>query len=200
MQALYYMSYLAEATNDLPESPGNGVAGQVYLPPAAGGSAAAAPTIRQPHPAIAPMPAGQGGGYGYGYFGQGGYQGVQVLGGYDQADCFQHDRGIEYSSLQFEPWNQENCLGPKTWIARAPLDGNKVVLKLWDAWKFDKTPRDHEVAIYGRLQSLWGIYIPSLRVSTPVDYFHALILQYVNVSIFSLVPLMIRAPLFRHPI
>ena len=61
MQALYYMSYLVEATNDLPETPVNGVAGQVTLPRAPGGSNAAAPTIMQP-PVIAPMPAGRGGG------------------------------------------------------------------------------------------------------------------------------------------
>ena len=55
MQAIYYMSSLAEATNDLPETPVNGVPGQVNLP-YAGNSTSAAPTIQQPQP---PMPAGQ---------------------------------------------------------------------------------------------------------------------------------------------
>ena len=83
MQAIYYLSSLAEATNDLPETPVNGVPGQVGLP-YAGNSTAAAPTIQQPQPRIPPMPPGQGG---YGHIGQGGYRGVQVLGDYDQAEC-----------------------------------------------------------------------------------------------------------------
>ena len=97
MQAIYYLSSLAEATNDLPETPINGVPGQVDLP-YAGNSTAAAPTIEQPEPPILPMPVGQGG---YGYIGQGGYQGgyrgVQVLGGYDQAECSQYHSGVDYN-------------------------------------------------------------------------------------------------------
>src|SRR5207248_6489332 len=103
MQAIYYLSSLAEATNDLPETPVNGVPGQVSLP-YAGNSTATAPTVQQPQPQIPPMPAGHGG-YGYidqgGY--QGGYQGVQVLGGYDQSDCSQYHSGADYKCLQFEP-------------------------------------------------------------------------------------------------
>src|SRR5204863_6994449 len=71
MQAIYYLSSLAEATNDLPETPVNGVPGQVSLP-YAGNSTATAPTVQQPQPQIPPMPAGHGG---YGYIDQGGYQG-----------------------------------------------------------------------------------------------------------------------------
>jgi hypothetical protein len=200
MQALYYMSRLAESTNDLPETPINGVTGQVTLPARPGGRSDAAPTIQQPQPPIAPMPTGQSGGYGNGNFGQGGYQAVQVLGGYDQADCFLYHDGVDYSSLQFEPWNRENCLGPKTWIAKVLSNDTTVVLKLWDAWKFDREIRDHEASIYEHLRSLWGIYIPSLLVSTPIEYFHALILQYVNVGVALSVLLMRRGLLFRHRI
>src|SRR5579859_181735 len=197
MQALYYMSRLTEGTNNLPETPINGVAGQVYLPRAPIGRSDAAPTIQQPQPAIAPMPAGQGGGYGYGNVGQGGYQAVQVLGGYDQADYSQYHDGVDYSSLQFEPWNSANCLGPKTWLAKVLFDDSRVVLKLWDAWKFNKEVRDHEAGIYEHLRPLWGICIPSLRVSTPIEYFHALILQCINVSITFSTSLMRRGLLFR---
>jgi hypothetical protein len=181
MQALYYMSYIAEMTDNLPETPVNGVPGQVFLPNATSESAAAAPLIRQPPP-ILPMPTGQGGGYGYGYYGHGGYQGIRVLDGYENAGYSQYHDDVDYSSLQFEPWNQTNCLGPKNWIANVVSDNSKVVLKLWDAWNLDTNDRDHEASVYLHLKSLWGLYIPSLRMSTPLEFFHALILQYVNVS------------------
>src|SRR5204863_5166339 len=58
MQAIYYLSSLAEATNDLPEIPLNGVPGQVTLP-YGGNSTAAARTIQQPQPPNSPIPAGQ---------------------------------------------------------------------------------------------------------------------------------------------
>ena len=48
-KALYYLSALAEATPDLPETPTNGVPGQVILP-FAGNSTSAAWRIQQPRP------------------------------------------------------------------------------------------------------------------------------------------------------
>jgi hypothetical protein len=185
MQALYFLSSLAETTNDLPETPLNGVPGQVNLP-YAGDSTTATPTIQQPQPPIAHIPAGQGG-YGYGYIGQGGYQGgfqgIQVLGGYDVAECHQYRDGLDYTYLQFEPWKTENVLGPKNWIAKVLSNQSEVVLKLWDAWKYDAEAQNREAAIYLHLRSLWGKYIPSLRVKTSLDYFHALIFEYVKVHI-----------------
>ena len=92
MQAIYYLSSLAEATNDLPETPINGVPGQVTLP-YAGNSTTGAPTIQQPPP---PTPPAQGG---YGYAGQGGYVGqggYQVLAGYDDAECSQYHGDVDY--------------------------------------------------------------------------------------------------------
>ena len=198
MQALYYMSYLAESTNDLPETPVNGMPGQITLPRADPDTTAAAPTIGQP-PQI--LPAGQDIHHGQGYQGyQGGYQGFQVLGGYDQAGRSQYHDGVDYSSLQFEPWNQENYLGPKTWIAKVLPDKTKVVLKLWDAWNFESDARDNEATIYKHLQPLWGIYVPFLRVSTAIEYFHGLILQHVKVDMSHHVILMIRLLRFRRSI
>ena len=128
-----------------------------------------------PHPP--PLP-GQGDYYG----GQGGYQGgYQVLGGYDQAKLSQFQSGVDYKIFQFEPWNPENILGPKNWIAKVLPSKTRVVLKLWDAWKFDDTAQNHEASIYLHLQSLWRTYIPCLHAKTPLDYFHALIIQYVKV-------------------
>ena len=177
MKALYFMSNLAQRTPDVPETPINGQPGEVYLPFAIlKGSAEAAPTIEQPQAPV-PMPTGQGGWQRF----RRNVQGYHVVGDYESAvDFFQYHEGVDYTSLLFEPWIKANYLGPKNWIATVLSDQSKVVLKLWDAWKFDVTDRDHEANIYKSLQSLWGKHIPFLRVSTPLEYFHALILQYVE--------------------
>jgi hypothetical protein len=125
------------------------------------------------------MPAAQGG-YGHGYIGQG-YQNVPIVGGYDDAECRQYHDDMDYTYLQFEPWKPEKSLGPKNWIAKVLFDDNEVVLKLWDAWNFDADARNHEADVYEHLRSLWGKCVPSLRVKTALDYFHALIFQYVKV-------------------
>jgi len=206
MQALYYMSYISEATPDLPETPANGVAGQVFLPGASIDTADPAPTIRQPS-AIAPMPGGQRTGHGYGYgggVGEGYQQGiggdVQILGGYERADYFQYHKGVDYSCLKFEAWKPETSLGQKTWVAQTFPDEETVVLKLWDGRNFDTEARDREVAIYLHIKSLVGVYVPALRVCTAIEFFHGLILQYVKVKISSVIRLMIRDLLFRHRI
>src|SRR5579859_5051457 len=87
-----------------------------------------------------------------------------------------------------------------TWIAKVLPDETKVVLKPWDAWRFDSDVRNKEAAVYEHLRSLWGIYIPFLRISTPMEYFHALLLQLVKVSTSMCVVLTIRVFLFRRPI
>jgi len=185
LKALYYFSHLAAVTNDTLESPINGQPGHVYLPFAQGDMAVAAPTIQQPH-AIAPMPQGQGGGYGYGYGGQ--THAYTVTGGYETAEDYcVFDKTVDFSVLKFEPWVPEYRLGPKTWIAHVVANGSKVVLKMWDAWKFEPSLRDHELSIYLQLKSLWGKIVPSLLVSTPVHFFHALILQYLDVQTLMLV-------------
>ena len=177
MKALYYLSHLAAMTNDTPETPVNGQPGYVNLPFASGDRSDAAPRIRQPH-MLAPMPPAQGDGQNPRYFAHG----YTITGGYEAADDFsQFNKEVDYGVLQFEPWVKENYLGPKNWIARVVSNGNKVVLKLWDAWKFDASARDHELAVYLQLKSIWGKIVPSLYVSTPIEFFHALIFQYVDV-------------------
>jgi hypothetical protein len=143
MKALYYLSALAEATPKLPETPIGGLAGQVTLP-YAGNSTTAAPMIQQP----------QLGNAGHGFGGLApahgglGFQGVQILGGYDQAECLQYDHDFKCKDFQFESWLPENHLGPKTWIVSALPTHSKVVLKLWDAWKFDNETRNNEASVY----------------------------------------------------
>jgi hypothetical protein len=181
MKALYYLSNLAATTNDTPETPTNGQVGRVYLPFASSDKADAAPRIQQPR-VIAPMPAGQADGYGQP--GYGGYA-YTITGDYETAGDFQQfDKDVDYGILQFEPWIKENYLGPKTWIAKVISNESKVVLKLWDAWKFDASSRDQELSIYLRLKSLWGKRVPSLYVSTPIHFFHTLIFQYLDVISF----------------
>jgi hypothetical protein len=180
MKALYYLSAIVEATPNLPETPTGGLPGQVTLPQA-GNSTNAAPTIQQP-------PAGNPGA-GFGAFvpahgGQGhqvGYQGVQILGGYEQSECAHYDDAFKYRDFQFEPWLLGNNLGPKTWIAIALPVQSKVILKFWDAWKFDQKARDHEASVYQQLRPLWGKRVPSLFVKSALEYFHALVLQYFGV-------------------
>jgi hypothetical protein len=180
MQALYYLSAIAEAADNLPETPIDGRAGQVTLP-YTGNSTSAAPTIQQPPPVnsglrlggIAPAQGGRGH--------QFGNQGVQILGGYDQSECAHYDDAFEYRDFQFEPWLPENNLGPKTWIAIALPVQSKVILKLWDAWKFDEEARNREASVYLQLRSLWGKCVPSLFVKSALEYFHALIFQYIRV-------------------
>lgn len=94
-----------------------------------------------------------------------------------------------------------NYLGPKTWIAKVVSSQSKVVLKLWDAWRFDSAPRNQEASIYLHLRSLWGKVIPALGVSSPIEFFHGLILEYLDMSILSRRILNIcRLLRFQHPI
>jgi len=181
MQALYYLSSIAHGTADLPETPINGVPGQVSLPRAVSDSSAAS-SIQQPPPPSPPpeqpLPMGYNGYYPQGYY--------QVVDRYDEAECIQYDNDSDYRLLQFEPWKPENVLGPKTWIVNlVPNTKLKVVCKLWDAWNYDPTDRDREAQIYLHLKPLWGVWIPALRVKTALEFFHALILQYVEVLIRS---------------
>lgn len=172
MKAIYYLSRLAEITNDLPETPIGGVPGQVTLP-LAQATNTATPTIQQPQPQPQQgIPGAQGGYYGQGY---------QILGGYEHADFRQYHSEVDYKHLQFEPWKPENMLGSKNWIAKVLSDNSTVVLKLWDAWNFDAQAQNQEALVYEHLRSLWGKCIPSLRVKTALDYFHALIIQYIEV-------------------
>jgi len=115
------------------------------------------------------MPAERSGGYGYGYVG---YT-FAITRGYEAADDFcQFDKEVDYRVLQFEPWDKGNCLGPKNWLAKVVSNGSQVILKLWDAWKFDASTRDHELGIYLQLKSLWGKFVhqytclPLLNIST----------------------------------
>jgi hypothetical protein len=172
MKALYFLSNFGEIVPDTVETT-NGQPGRVELPYAQSDCATAAPRILIVRDIrdrlLAPRPPGE---YYYG-----GYQAEHAAVG-----MVQFHEGVDYTSLLFEPWKVDNQLGPKNWIAQVISDQSKVVLKLWDGWKVDTKERDREAEVYVHLRPLWGKYIPSLRVATPFDYMHALILEYINVN------------------
>lgn len=66
-------------------------------------------------------------------------------------DCVQYHDGMDYNSLQLEPWKGENCLGHKTFLAKVLSNKSTVVLKLWDAWHYDSEDRDQKAAVYVHL-------------------------------------------------
>jgi len=178
MKALYYFSHLADAAPKAPETPLNGVPGQVELPMSSAQQNTPAARIIQPdQPNQGQMaPVAQ--------YRQapGAYQaGVHIIGGYEKAVSLQFHEGVTYKSLKFEPWLKTNCLGVKTWIARTLPDNEKIILKLWDAWKYSSKDQEHEASIYMKLRPLWGIYVPALRVQSPLEFYYALIIEYIEV-------------------
>jgi hypothetical protein len=186
MKALYYVSYLAHKTEDLPETPAYGVPGHVFLPM----STKIAKAMKASHaPSTSPIATAhvsertrsRTGKHPFG-------RTYHVVDGYDNdANCVQFQTKIDCRSLQFEPWKKENYLGWKTWKAIATSTGTQVVLKMWDDWRqyggdnslCGKELRDDEVAIYLHLKPIWGKYVPSLLASSPLEFFHALIIEYI---------------------
>jgi len=162
----------------LPGISNGAVAGQVELPMSSTQQNVPAATIIQPHqPNQGQMaPVGQGG------QAPGSYQaGVHIIGGYENAVSIQFHECITYKSLKFEPWLKTNCLGVKTWIARTLPDNKKIILKLWDAWKYSSDHQEREASIYLKLRPLWGLYVPALCVQSPLEFYYALIVEYIEV-------------------
>jgi hypothetical protein len=174
LQALYYFSHLGELTQDVVEQvrgPGQAVF-PANFEKADGTNATAAPVVgaqdyQWQAPVLPDQWQGGQGGFG-GWAGGGPYQNWSM-----RAQMF---------SIELEPWIKENHLGHKTWLARLGPEKTQVVLKVWDSYKEDSTPRDNEVDIYLRLNSLWGKCIPNLIGAGPVDFLHCIALQYVEVQ------------------
>jgi hypothetical protein len=187
MKALYYVSYLAHKTDDLPETPANGVPGQLFLPM----STKIANDMQASHARsnfpiatahVSERTRSRTGKHPFG-------RTYHVVDNYNKdANCVQFQTKIDCRSLQCEPWNKENYLGWKTCQkAIATSTGTQVVLKLWDDWRpygadnelSGKGLRDDEVTMYLHLKPIWGKYIPSLLASSPLEFFHALIIEYI---------------------
>jgi hypothetical protein len=161
-QALYFFSALAEATPDLPETIGSSGYPVQRIPEA---MSSLAPSI--PH------------GFEFNYANFPPAQGATG----------QYPAEFQWVSLVFEPWKTGNQLGHKTWLGnfdeRSEKRTGKVVIKLWDSWKFNSKDRDNEVAVYKRLQSLWGICVPALHAVGPLGFSHSLVIDYID-HVFSL--------------
>jgi hypothetical protein len=159
MMALYYFSSLAERTPDLPET-GN------------------------------PQGAAVQASWGPGNAQQMQYQTAYVAAGQQMSSAAQYGQQLQwstptqYSNIIFEPWKTDNQLGHKAWIGNlnggSGQRGGKVVLKLWDSWRFGPDDRNNEVAVYKQLQSLWGVCVPSLQAFGPLEFCHSLVVDYID--------------------
>ena len=157
-QALYFFSALAESTPDLPETIGSSGYPVQRIPEA---MASLAPSIPQ------------GFEFNYANFPA------------NQAATGQYPGEFQWVGLAFEPWKSGNQIGHKTWLGnfdeRSQQRGSgKVVIKLWDSWRFHSKDRDNEVAVYHRLQSLWGLCVPTLRAFGPLGFSHCLVIDYID--------------------
>jgi hypothetical protein len=182
MKALYDILALAENMPKVIETPPGGVGGQVDLPWSSRRTGDPAARISPPPP---PPNQGQMGAAAPLQQAPGGYQatgGVHIVGGYKNAVSFRFHEGVTYKSIRFEPWLKANTLGPKAWIARTLPDNEKIVVKLWDAWTCSADDQEREASVYYlKLRPLWGKWVPPLRVQSPLEFYHALIIQYIEV-------------------
>lgn len=151
MMALYYLSAMTCNQPDTQEIPPPGVVGQLHIPFASSELAARAPVagVRPPQVHQHIQPAPQ-----------------------------PHYQGQNFC-VNFEPWNQENNLGPKTWLVDFEPLGIKAVLKLWEFE--DESDKFHEAGIYKRLESLWGICVPKLLGVDVIENSNSILIEYVKV-------------------
>ena len=166
LKALYFFSHLADTGPLAPFIVGNRLPGQCDLPPPS----------HLPDPRHRTLTEHEKNG-------EDDFEGVQIIGGYKDARSHQFCDDTVFQSLQFEPWNHANLLGPKTWLATTLPQRHNVVLKLWDAWKFRNIDQIQEAKIYLRLKSIWGIYVPALLVQSSLEFYHCLVIQHVKVSL-----------------
>jgi hypothetical protein len=99
-----------------------------------------------------------------------------------------YPHGIRWRSFILESGNPEHQLGKKTWLGTLNPEvencSDKVIFKLWDSWRNPSRDCDNEVAIYKRLQPLWGVCVPILLAFGRLDYFHCLIIDHMDVHSF----------------
>jgi hypothetical protein len=164
LKTLYFSTHLAETAPVAPFISTYGVPGQLDVPPPS--------DLPDPSPETLPGSQNET---------ARDSEELQIIGGYEAVQSHQFYQGAIYQSLQFQPWVSENLLGRKTWLAKSLPDGNPVVLKLWDAWRETDTDQVQEAKIYRALKRLWGIYVPALLVQSPIEFYHALLIQHVKV-------------------
>lgn len=159
LQALYYLSWLSVGFPFLPETDANGV--PIQLQAANSKRADPAPRVPGQFPSatddewdgLIPQP-------------------VQYILSPDPSP----------PKVRFEPWVEENQLGPKTFLLH--LENSKTVVgKFWDGHKHTSIERDNEVKVYMKLQSLWGAAVPRFVSCCEIDFFWALLIEHVKVRV-----------------
>jgi hypothetical protein len=83
-------------------------------------------------------------------------------------------------SILLEPWKPENCCGGKVFHGILMPNNERVIVKLWDGYKFQSDKRDREVEIYMKLRTLWGKYTPQLICSTNIGFCYGIIMSEVK--------------------
>jgi hypothetical protein len=152
MMALYYLSAMTYNQPDTQEIPPPGMVGRLHIPFASTEPAARAPVTGVRPPQL--------------------HWQIQPT---PQLRC----QGRKFS-INFEPWNQENNLGPKTWLVDLEPQGIKAVMKLWESE--DESKKFHEAAIYKRLESLWDICVPKFLGVDVIENSNSILIEYVKVS------------------
>ena len=60
-----------------------------------------------------------------------------------------------------------------------------VIFKLWDSWKHPAKDHNNEVAVYKRLEPIWGVCVPTLLAFGAFTFCHSLVIDYIdNVTLF----------------
>jgi hypothetical protein len=172
LQILYYMSALVTQLPNLPETDSSGMPIQI---PAA--------NYKYPNPApqVPDSKTGESGTIG----------GVNSSTSHGQVQYILKLQESECPTVVFEPWVKENKLGIKTFLLQLNSEGT-VVGKLWDGFKHDSKRRDQEVAVYLKLQTLWGMQVPKLIGCAEIDFFGGILLERIKVE-----SLMMIADVFR---
>jgi hypothetical protein len=100
---------------------------------------------------------------------------------YSQVRYTLEPKESELPIVVFEPWVKGNKFGVKTFLLWLNSEG-MVVGKLWDGYKHGSKDRDHEVAVYMKLQALWGREVPKLIGCAEVDFFWGIFLEHIKVG------------------
>ena len=162
LQMLYYLSALMTQLPNLPETDSLGM--PIHIP-------AANYKYPQPAPQLSDDKTGEGGTIG------GTSSSTQP--GYAQYKL--GPTGGKSPGVVFEPWIEGNKLGVKTFLLHLDSEGI-IVGKLWDGYKHGSKNRDREVAVYMKLQGLWGKQVPKLIGCAELDFFWGIFLERIEVA------------------
>jgi len=62
--------------------------------------------------------------------------------------------------LDFKPWLAESRCGGRAFCATLIEGNQQIIVKSWDSYKHDSSPRDNQLSIYMKIQSLWNVCVP----------------------------------------